>query len=98
MENRINLYNRYRGNNVYLEIIDGNTYQLVLEGVYYIRTIHDGAIENKTVCGIDPEGGPFMEIGGLLESKNGKKYTIDDLHWDNDKKKWILQITENNNY
>lgn len=94
MEKKIDLYNRYHGNIVYLELIDGNTYQLNMEGVYYVRTIHDGPIDDKTVCGIDPEGGPFMEIGGIVDGKNGKKYTIENLHWDVNKKKWILQITE----
>lgn len=90
--NEINLHSR-SSNKVYLKWIIGNKYELIAEGVMYIRfglTEKDGEYYF-----IDPEGGPFMQVGEFkIENRILKTIKREII---NNKTKYFLIFEENGN-
>lgn len=81
MEN-IRLHSRY-GNEYSLKHIGESQY--AFEGnSEYMRV---GQNEDGTINFIDPEGGPFMSIGGLIEDK-----TIRSIYFDKNVCKWVIEM------
>lgn len=51
-----------RGENNYLEFLEGSTYLLHTE----VDSVRVGYDEDNSIYFIDPSGGPYMDVGGIL--------------------------------
>lgn len=51
-----------RGENNYLEFLEGSTYLLHTEA----DSVRVGYDEDNSIYFIDPSGGPYMDVGGML--------------------------------
>ena len=64
MAKKIYLQNRYYDNEIYLEQQEDDVYKLCLnKKILYTR---HGLEKDNTIYFVDPEGGPFMQIGSVL--------------------------------
>lgn len=64
------------GDGVFLRRISGTEYELCGDLKY--STIHYGDEEYKEVVGVDPPGGPFLYVGGMIAGKTIKEIRCQD--------------------
>lgn len=77
----INLISRY-GDKHYLEKIEDKVYKLIIKGEGFLRVGLTESNDNNNYQFIDPPGGPFICVNGILPVVNAK---VKSINYVNDK-------------
>jgi hypothetical protein len=78
MKDQIQKYKNRYGDDYYFEPVSENTYKFVFSALY-VRAGYEG--DEQSLSFIDPEGGPMISIGSMVNARKVKRIYFKDYYY-----------------